>query len=176
MKRSLLFFSVFLTLLVSPVTRAESAPLTDQYIASIKEGCTDALQGILRVQKSEAATRVNRGREYESLLRLVAAFNSRVVLNKQEAPALTNTAARLQTKFTDFRNHYLDYADKIDATLEINCKTAPVTFYDNLTAAREARAKVAADIKDMDTLLDEYQKHLDELKVQLAKTDAGVTP
>lgn len=176
MKRSLLFFSVFLTLLVSPVTRAESAPLTDQYIASIKAGCTDALQGILRVQKSEAATRVNRGREYESLLRLVAAFNSRVVLNKQEAPALTSTAARLQTKFTDFRNHYLDYADKIDATLEINCKTAPVTFYDNLTAAREARAKVATDIKDMDTLLDEYQKHLDELKVQLAKADAGVTP
>lgn len=174
MKRSLLFFAVFLTLAVSPVTRAESVPLTDQYIASIKAGCTDALQGILRVQKSEAATRVNRGREYESLLRLVAAFNSRVVLNKQEAPALTSTAARMQTKFTTFREHYLDYADKVDATLEINCKTAPVTFYDNLTAAREARARVATDIKDMDTLLDEYQKGLNELKLQLAKTDAGV--
>lgn len=174
MKRSLLFLSIFLTLVVSPVTRAEAVPLTEQYIASIKSGCTDALQGILRVQKSEAATRVNRGREYESLLRLVAAFNSRVVLNKQEAPALTSTAAKLQTKFTDFREHYLDYADKIDATLEINCKTAPVTFYDNLTAAREARAKVATDIKDMDTLLDEYQKSLDELKLQLAKAEAGV--
>lgn len=174
MKRSLLFLSIFLTLVVSPVTRAEAVPLTEQYIASIKTGCTDALQGILRVQKSEAATRVNRGREYESLLRLVAAFNSRVVLNKQEAPALTSTAAKLQTKFTDFREHYLDYADKIDATLEINCKTAPVTFYDNLTAAREARAKVATDIKDMDTLLDEYQKSLDELKLQLAKAEAGV--
>lgn len=174
MKRSLLFLSIFLTLVVSPVTRAESVPLTDEYIASIRAGCTDALQGILRVQKSEAATRVNRGREYESLLRLVAAFNSRVVLNKQEAPALTSTAARMQTKFTDFRGHYLDYADKVDATLEINCKNAPVTFYDNLTAAREARAKVATDIKEMDALLDQYQKGLDELKVQLAKTEAGV--
>ena len=174
MKRSFLFFSVFLTLAVSPVTRAESAPLTDQYIASIKAGCTDALQGILRVEKTEAATRVNRGREYETLLRLVAAFNSRVVLNKQEAPALTSTAARMQTTFRAFQEHYLDYANKVDATLAINCKTAPVTFYDNLTAAREARARVASDVKSMDSLLDEYQKNLDELKLSLAKADAGV--
>ena len=156
------------------MVRAESVPLTDQHIEAIKIGCADALQGLLRVERTEAATRVNRGREYESLLRLVAAFNSRVVLNKQEAPALTSTAAKLQRTFNDFRTHYLDYADKVDATLEINCKTAPVTFYDSLTAAREARALVAADVRAMETLLDSYQKSLDELKLQLAKTEAGV--
>lgn len=176
MKRIFLVFSAFLSLAASPMVRAEAAPLTDQYIASIRTGCTDALQGILRVERAEAATRVNRGREYETLLRLMAAFNSRVVLNKQEAPRLTSTAARMQDKFTSFRTHYLDYADKVDATLEINCKTAPVTFYDNLNAAREARALVAADVRDMEVLLDEYQKHLDALKLELAKAEAGVTP
>lgn len=174
MKRSLLLFSAFLCLVASPMVRAETVPLTERHIEAIKVGCTDALQGILRVERAEAATRVNRGREYESLLRLVAAFNSRVVLNEQEAPALTSTAARLQDKFNLFRSHYLDYADKVDATLEINCKTAPVTFYDNLTAAREARALVATDVKDMETLLDEYQKHLNGLKLELAKEEAGV--
>lgn len=173
MKRGLLLFSVFLTLLASPMVRAENAPLTDRYIESIKDGCTDALQGILRVERAEAVTRVNRGREYETLLRLMAAFNSRVVLNKQEAPNLTSTAARIQEKFTLFREHYLRYANKIDGTLEINCKTAPVTFYDNLTAAREARAVVAADVRGIETLLDEYQVHLDELKLQLTKAEAG---
>ena len=173
MKRAFLLFSAFLCLVASPMVRAESVPLTEQHIEAIKVGCADALQGILRVERTEAATRVNRGREYESLLRLIAAFNSRVVLNKQEAPALTSTAARLQSKFTDFRTHYLDYADKTDATLEINCKVAPVTFYDNLTATREARALVAADVSEMESLLDEYQKNLDELKLQLAKAEAG---
>lgn len=169
MKRVTLIVSIFLTLFVSPfVQAAPTEPLTEQHIAAIKSGCSDALQGLLQVQKTEAATRVNRGREYEALLKLVAAFNSRIVLNKLDAPVLTGAAAKLQTKFSSFQQHYLTYANKVDATLEVNCKTAPVTFYDNLTAARDARATLATDVREMDMLLDEYQKGLDALKVQLA--------
>lgn len=176
MKRVILYLSVFLTLLSGPMVRAESAqPLTDEYIASIKAGCTDALQGLLRVQKTEAATRVNRGREYESILKLVAAFNSRVVFNKLDAPLLTSTAVKLQTDFNDFQIHYIAYADKVDATLEINCKQAPVTFYDSLTNARDARVKVAKDVADIEVLLNEYQRGLDELKAQLATLE-GIKP
>lgn len=177
MKRAALLVSVFLTLFVSPFVRAATPqPLTDLHIASIKVGCTSALQGLLQVQKTEAATRVNRGREYEALLKLVAAFNSRIVVNKLDAPVLTSTTAKMQTKFTSFQQHYLTYADKVDATLGINCKTAPVTFYDNLVIAREAREAVATDIREMDSLLDEYQKGLDEFKIQLATPTNEVQP
>lgn len=176
MKRAFLYISVFLTLLSGPMVRAETAqPLTDEYIASIKAGCTDALQGFLRVQKTEAATRVNRGREYESILKLVASFNSRVVFNKLDAPLLTSTAAKLQTNFNDFQTHYLDYAKKVDATLEINCKQAPVTFYDSLTSARGARVEVAKDVADIEVLLNDYQRGLDELKTQLVTLE-GIKP
>ncbi|MEO5499252.1 MAG: hypothetical protein ABIR46_02015 [Candidatus Saccharimonadales bacterium] len=172
MKRVLLYLSVLLTLLSGPMVRAEGdQPLTDENIASIKSGCTDALQGLLRVQKTEAATRVNRGREYESILKLAAAFNSRVVLNKLDAPLLISTTTKLQTEFNEFQTHYIDYADKVDATLEINCKQAPVTFYDSLTSARESRAVVAKDVGDMETLLNDYQRGLDELKTQLLKIE-----
>lgn len=173
MKRAFLLFSAFLAVTASPMVRAETTePLTDQHIAAIRVGCADALQGMLQVQRTEAATRVNRGREYESLLRLVAAFNSRVVLNKLDAPALTGTASRMQDRFSQFQQHYLDYADKMDATLDINCKEAPVTFYDSLTETREARAQVAADVVEMDKLLGEYQAGLDKLKGELKKTEA----
>ena len=165
-------FSAFLVVASSPMVRAETTePLTDQHIAAIRVGCADALQGILQVQRTEAATRVNRGREYESLLRLVASFNSRIVLNKLDAPALTSTASRMQTRFTEFQQHYLDYADNADATLDINCKEAPVTFYDSLTETREARARVAADVAEMDRLLAEYQAGLDKLKDELKKAE-----
>jgi hypothetical protein len=165
--------SAFLVVTSSPMVRAETTePLTDQHIAAIRVGCADALQGILQVQRTEAATRVNRGREYESLLRLVASFNSRVVLNKLDAPALTSTASRMQARFTEFQQHYLDYADNADATLDINCKEAPVTFYDSLTETREARARVAADVVEMDKLLAEYQAGLDKLKDELKKAES----
>jgi hypothetical protein len=174
MKRALLMISAFLAVVASPMVNAQTAqPLTDQYIASIRVGCADALQGILQVQRTEAATRVNRGREYEALLRLVAAFNSRVVLNKIDAPVLTATTSRMQQRFAQFQQHYLDYADKMDATLDINCKEAPVTFYDNLTAAREARAQVANDVVEMNKLLDEYQQGLNELKTELKGLEGG---
>lgn len=173
MKRIVLIVSAVMAIVVSPGVRAESAPLTDEYIASIKAGCADALQGMLQVQRAEAVTRVNRGREYEATLRLLAAFNSRAVLNKLDIPVLTGTTTRLQTKFSEFQKDYLNYADTVDEALKINCKAAPVTFYDNLTAAREARARVASDVRDMDALFSEYQKGLDALKAQLATNEGA---
>ena len=175
MKRLFLLIATMLILVVSPVVnvRADSTPLTDEQITAIKVGCNDGLRGISQIQKSEAGTRVNRGREYETLLRLVAALNSRIVLNKLDAPALTSTAARLQMTFTQFQSHYIDYADKMDATLAINCNDTPVTFYDSLNNARVARNLVASDVKQMDILLDEYQKGLDSLKATITKLDGS---
>ena len=117
------------------MVRAETTEPIDQHMAAIRVGCVDALQGMLQVQRSEAATRVNRGREYEALLKLVAAFNSRVVLNKLDAPALTGAASRMQSRFSQFQRHYIEYADKMDTALNINCKEAPVTFYDKIGRA-----------------------------------------
>lgn len=165
MKRFSLLIAVFLTLASAPLVRAEAAqPLTDQYIEAIREGCSNALRGILQVQKSEAVTRVNRGREYESTLQLMVALNTRIVANKLDAPTLTSASSKMQQQFSQFQAHYLIYADKMDATLDVNCKQAPVTFYDNLSAAREARAKVAEDIKKIEVILDEYQTGFDSLK------------
>ena len=171
MKRVLLLFSAFLAITASPMVRAETTEPIDQHMAAIRVGCVDALQGMLQVQRSEAATRVNRGREYEALLKLVAAFNSRVVLNKLDAPALTGAASRMQSRFSQFQRHYIEYADKMDTALNINCKEAPVTFYDSLNEARDARAQVAADVVEMDKLLTEYQAGLDKLKGELKKVE-----
>lgn len=171
MKRVSLYAAVFLTLLASPTVGAvNSTPLSDEQIAIIKANCSDALQGLLRVQRSDAVSRVNRGQEYESVLRLLAAFNSRIVLNKLDAPQLTAATADMQRTFSNFQRNYLDYADAIDATLQINCKLAPVTFYDNLVATREARARVAGDVKTIDQQLDKYQEGLNGLRTELGRS------
>lgn len=174
MKRTILICAALLTLAASPLVRAEDEqPLTDEYIASIKAGCSEALQGMVQVQRTEAVTRVNRGSEYEDILRLLAAFNSRAALNKLDAPELVSLTAQLQAKFSNFQRDYLSYANKLDATLKIDCKQAPVTFYDSLNATRANRASVAADVKAMVGLLDQYEAALDTLNVSPGQQSDG---
>jgi chromosome segregation ATPase len=175
MKRLSVFFVTILALVVAPLVHAEPIQLTDQQIVSIRLGCTSALQGIKQVQETEAASRVNRGRAYERTLRLLSALNSRVALSKLDAPVLTSTTARIQQRLTDFQEHYIDYANKMDDVLGTKCTEAPVTFYDKLTTAREARARIAEDINEVDALLDQYQTAVNELKTTIADLEKGVT-
>ena len=141
--------------------------MSEAQIASVRTGCADALQALLQVQRVEAVTRVNRGYEYEGVLRLLAAFNSRAALNKLDVAPLVTATSHIQAKFSDFQKHYLLYADQVDDVLDVNCKQAPVTFYDKLTLAREARAQIATDIRDIEMLLDEYQAGVQALSDRL---------
>lgn len=173
MKRLQLVFALFLTLCMAPQVRAEALPLSDAQMLAIRQGCQTAKRGIDIVQETEAASRVNRGRVYESIMQLVAALNSRVALNKLDSPALTSTTANLQKALTTFHADYIDYAKKMDQTMAESCHNAPVSFYDSLTAAREARALVAEDIRVIDKLLNQYQDGLNKLKADVAKASEG---
>jgi len=164
-KQLSLFFMIGLVLLSAPLVRAETTrPLTDQYIEAIRLGCSNALQSMRQIQRVEAVTRVNRGQEYEGMLKLVSALNSRIVLNKQDAPRLTSAASQMQTTFTKFQRDYLEYAEKFDTAQRINCREAPVSFYDALNDMREARAVVATDVTTFSELLDEYQASFNEFR------------
>lgn len=164
-----LYFAIFLVVLAAPLVSAEAQPLTDRQVDVIRQNCGQAQQILLRLQRNEAAARVNRGRGYESTLRLMASLNSRVALNKINAPNLTATTSQVESKFEAFRADYIAYDDQLEIVLKLRCSEQPVTFYDELTLAREARAKVAKDVRDIDGLLDQYQLALNELGTTTAK-------
>lgn len=163
-KRLASLFAAILVIFVAPLVSAEAQPLTDAQINVIRQNCGQAQQILQRLQRNEAATRVNRGREYETTLRLMASFNGRVALNKLNAPVLAATTSQVEAKFDAFRADYIAYDDQLEVVLKLKCSEQPVTFYDELTLAREARARVAQDVQDIDTLLDQYQAALGELK------------
>lgn len=162
-----LYFAVFLAVLAAPLVSAEAQPLTDAQIGIIRQNCAYAQQILQRSQRNEAASRVNRGHGYETTLRLMTSFNSRVALNKINAPKLAELTTQVEDKFDSFRTDYIAYDDQLETVLKLKCREQPVTFYDELTLAREARAKVAKDIADIDSLLDQYQSAVDELKATL---------
>ena len=170
-KRFISLFAVALAVFAAPFVSAEAQPLSDRQIGVIRQNCTQAQQILQQLQRNEAATRVNRGREYESTLRLLALFNSRVALNKLNVPVLAATTSEMEKKFDAFRADYLAYDDQLKTVLKLTCKEQPVTFYDQLTLVREARAKVAKDVKDIDGLLDQYQKALIDLRTSFDTTE-----
>lgn len=167
------FFAVALVAFSSPLVSAEAQTLSDKQIDVIRQNCTQAQQILLRLQRNEAAARVNRGRGYESALRLMASFNSRVALNKLNAPKLTDITSQVETKFDEFRSHYIAYDDQLTSVLKLKCSAQPVTFYDELTLARDDRTKVAKDIQAIDNLLDQYQGAVSELKTSLTSTEGA---
>ena len=170
-KRSVTLLAILLTVVAAPFVSAEAQPLSERQIDLIRQNCTSAQQIMQRLQRDEAATRVNRGRQYETTLRLMASFNSRAAINKINVPALGAATSEMEKKFASFRANYIEYDDQLKLVLRLKCSEQPVTFYDELTLAREARAKVEQDVKAIDTVLDQYQNALTELRAELSSKE-----
>ena len=156
-----------LVILLAPSVQAAPQPLDDARIEQIRRNCQASQSYLQQIQRNDAAARINRGRAYESIGKLLTNFNGRVVLNKFDAPQLVSSASSFNDKVGNFQSDYLDYEDAVSATLKINCREQPVTFYDTLTRARDLRTKLAKDIQDIDALLNSYQKGLDVLRAEL---------
>ncbi len=134
-----------------------NAQISDAQLQQIKQNCKQAQSELQRLQTTDVATRVNRGRIYESLLNnLIAPFNSRVSLNRSDASILTTTTTAISQKFTDFKNDYVTYSDLLARTLSVDCESNPSSFYNLLVATRTARTAVATDVTDLNGLLDSY--------------------
>lgn len=138
-------------------TTGESSEINDTQAEQIRQNCKQAQSVLQRLQSTDVATRINRGRIYENLLnRLIAPFNSRVSANRYDASTLTGTTSAISQKFTDFKNDYISYADSFSSLLSINCESDPRGFYRLLTNTRSARERVANDIAELNTSIDRY--------------------
>ena len=80
MKRRFVIFSVIVASLLSPTVRAEGS-LTDVQLDVIRTNCLSAQINLQRLQESDKLTRINRGNRYETMLRLMTNFISRVAQN-----------------------------------------------------------------------------------------------
>ena len=165
--KKLSLFACLIAVLASPMVSAEAAPLTDRQIEVIRANCLSAQSTMLQLQRSEAATRVNRGRAYESISKIMTSLNSRVALKKLSGPGLTSATAEMQKRFNSFKDDYSAYEDSLNTIVKLPCGEQPVTFYDSLTNARDLRAKVAADVDGINETLDSYQNSINNLRDSL---------
>lgn len=155
------------------VSSAESVPLTERQIEVIRANCPTAQTQLQQLQRSDITTRISRGRDYEQLIRLMASFNSRVVLNKLDAGLLSSVTADFERQFRTFQRDYIAYSDQLSRTIDMRCSDQPVTFYDAVNETRDLRAKLGSEIKAIDTLLDVYSDALENLEAEVVAQSKG---
>lgn len=171
MRRFLLIITgiVLVTTGLAGFAGAQSASLSERQIEIIRANCPTAQTHLQQVQRSDVTTRISRGRDYEQLLRLMATFNSRVVLNKLDASTLSSATADFEKQFRAFQRDYIAYNEQLSTTVNMRCSDQPVTFYDALTLTRQYRARLATEIKTINELLDAYEKGLTELRKEVVQ-------
>lgn len=163
MKRGTLVSMIILSIIVSPLARAEGS-LTDAELQTIQANCVSAQIALQHVQEADLLTRLNRGYRYDTLLKLMTSLNSRVVQNKLDAPSLITIASDYQKNLDSFRDEFTTYDDSLTAIVHMDCRNEPTTFNDRLVALRSMRTNLYNRIREFDDLLDKYQKGLDDLR------------
>lgn len=165
---------VFLAFPAFPVfADAAEMNLSAEHVSAIRQNCIES-QGILqRVQRSDLATRTNRGRTYDSTLKLMQALNIRVVANDIKAPALNKHRIDLNDKFAAFKSNFVRYDASMNNTIRIACENQPEVFYASLTQTRGLRNQLAADIKEMDGLVGQYRAVVSELEALLQRAEGA---
>lgn len=135
-----------------------SAPMTEAHIARIRGNCVEAQSQLQQINASDALLRVNRGQLYESIsTKLMAPLNSRIALARMDGADLVTITVEYEKAVNAFRNDYQQYAESLAQALTIKCRDQPVAFYDNVRAARDKRAKVAADVVALQDVIKKYK-------------------
>lgn len=150
---------------------AQTAEIPPEKLELIGDNCEAAQSSIQRTQKSDIVSRTNKGRIYEYILRLMAALNSRIALNKLSQPRMVEVTGELQKSFTAFYRDYTDYETQIDYLLNIPCREKPTEFYSGLEQLRALRAKLTLDVQAMNALIEEYEKLVTQLNAELTSEE-----
>lgn len=167
MYKRVIIASVAIVVLVSPFAYADDAytNLTAHQIDLIKANCISVKSTLTRLHANDALSRVHLGQEYETIsTKLMAPMNGRVALNKLNGVELTKTTVKFNDSIVDFRNFYKNYEQTLSRTLEMNCISQPVEFYNTLKQAQADRATVRVSVEKLADLVTQYQKQLNVVR------------
>lgn len=158
---------VVATIMVVPAYAQEATPMTDAHIARIKSNCPVALATLSRIHANDAPAHINRNQTYFSISdKLMARFNSRLVLNRYDATQLVKTSTDFNTQLAKYKTLYKEYDETMTDLLRINCRLQPVGFYDKVAEAREARQRVHESVVRLKLLIDQYGQDVNSFKSQ----------
>lgn len=177
MNRTRLLAMVFVTasltgmavFLLSTGPQARAAEPSTGTLQLMQARCDLVETRLSRAVQTETAARVKRGRAYDQeLIPYITAFNSRVATHNVDAPELIRIAADLQVAAgpTEFGHLYTVYADDLANAISSDCHENPAETYGWIEKARIDRSAVAEQVQEIDRLIGEYIKELEDLEAR----------
>lgn len=139
------------------VTAQASVNLSDDKLEAIRTRCSSSQFALQQIEKRDAVSRINRGRDYDQMLRQISAFNSRFAYNKVNMPDLVQITSDLQNAVDEFRSSYDAYDNDIASALKVNCKQDPSQYYGFIVQARTDRAAIGEKVRSINDLMAKYR-------------------
>ncbi|MDO8335562.1 MAG: hypothetical protein Q7T74_02125 [Candidatus Saccharibacteria bacterium] len=171
-KLSVVLLAVISVFVVSQTATAQTAELTPEKQVVIVQTCVAAQTTLQKIQHNDAATRVNRGQSYETIVnRLMTPLNIRATSNEynNSAPLLIGTTSKYQQALDSFKKDYENYDDAVSLALKTKCKDKPAVFYGYIEEARTQRQNVANDVATLTTLISDYRNNVQKLKTEVGQ-------
>jgi hypothetical protein len=153
----------------SSLSAVELAP---EHAQVVSQNCVSAQVSLQRLQYSDAATRINRGYIYESLLNdLMTPMNSRLAVNgySKEAATLNGITDRYQSELRQFKQSYESYDETTRQMIKLKCQEKVSVFYDGVRSLQEKRLKIYTSVNSLDVLTDEYYKAVKQTQKQVTE-------
>lgn len=169
--------AVFIALFAVTVlhSNASSSILTDSQINQVKNNCVSAKATLNQLHASDALLRVNSGQIYESLsTKLMDKFNARLANNNFGNSTLVSISINYEQALDEFRQDYMNYENQITKTLNYNCTSEPVAFYESVLESRVKREKVYGDVVKLNKYIEEYKAAVDLFKLDYQAVSDGV--
>ena len=163
MKKGIMIIFSLLVVSLAVGQSVAAAELSDRHKQRIAEACPAAQSTLQRISSSDTTARINRGRDYDQVLKLFYAMNTRVASNNIAEPMLAQLTKSFEDRLNDFRNDYNKFNDQLKSTYELDCKNHVNTFYDSLVKTRSGRATVNSHISQLDNIINDYQQAVAEL-------------
>ncbi len=173
MKRAAFSFAIAITVVVSPFARADDnfTTLSNAQLALIRTNCVAIHSTLDRIHANDALSRVNLGREYETIsTKLMAPMNSRIALNNLDGSDVTKTTADFNNQLEKFRSAYQTYEQTMTRALETECAKNPADLYKTIEHARIDRGNVRATVVELSILIAQYKIQLKVVQQQAKKT------
>lgn len=144
---------------------AGAQELSDERKNAVSQTCVSAQSNLQRIGSSDTTTRINRGRDYDQVLKLFYLMNTRVASNDITEPKLSEITKNFENELTLFRENYNSYNEQLKGTVDFGCVAEPQSFYDSLDTTRSRRANLNSNVVKLDSLIENYQTAIKELKI-----------
>lgn len=155
------FVAIALVLLSTNFVKA--VDLSDEQKTTISQTCINAQSNLQRISSGDTTTRINRGRNYDQILKLFYLMNTRVASNNIAEPKLAEITKSFESELANFRENYNIYNTQLKNTTEYKCSANPQEFYNHLENTREKRLILNDDTVKLNNLIEDYKVVVREL-------------